>query len=263
MLKKLLIASAAVVIGLVILKKTDFGSLVQVWWKDTGCWASRQVSPETRIKQLKHEITKIDHDVKTAINNLVRQEASFKMLKDEVDSLRTVQDQRRKDLLVLVDLVEKGPTEVLFKKQTYTPDEAQSQLDYLRTSFETGKEALKAKDQLLKIKAKQLEVADQRIFKIQEKKTELTNLVAKMEAQLELIRLKQVENNTIEVNDSQVNKCIVLQDNLKRMLIEEEARAEKYARFGLTPSKQAPVKDDRSRTDSINAAKAALADEVK
>jgi len=263
MLKKLLIAAAAVVIGLVVLKKTDIGSLAQVWWKDAGCCLSRQVSPETRIKQLKHEISKIDVDVKSAINNLVRQEASYKMLKDEVDSLKMVQDQRRKDLLVLVGLLEKGPTEVLFDRQTYTSDEAQGKLDFLRTSYETGKGALKAKDDLLKTKAKQLEIADQRIFKIQEKKTELTNLVAKMEAQLEQIRLKQVENNTIEVNDSQVNKCLVLQENLKRMLMEEEARAEKYARFGLTTTRQAPVKDERSRTESINAAKAALADDVK
>jgi len=217
---------------------------------------------QTRIKQLKQEIVKIDGDVKTAVNTLVREEAAYNKMKEDVEALKTVQEQRRKDLLALVELVEKNATEpVAFKNQTYTPDEAQSQLDFQRVRYESGKKSLKAQEQLLKTKHTRLKVADQRIFAIQEKKTALTNLVAELEAKLELLRLKQLENTAIEVDDTQVKKCQELYENLSQKLREEEIRGEKYLRYGLIEKEAPASKDDRSRIESINAVRAALSDD--
>jgi len=261
MLKKLVIAAAAVVVGTLVIKFTDFGSLVQVWWKDLGACCQRQIPPETRLKQLRMEIGKIDGDIKSAVDKLVTQEVAFKRLKENVEDLKVEQKQRKEDMTALIGALEQDNTRVSFKKESLTAEAGQHKLDTLRAKFEIGKESLKVKEQLLKTKTEQLELADQRIRKIKDKKVELTTLVEKLEAQLELVRIKQMDNK-IEVNHSQVSKCEVLSERLKEMISEEELRAEKYAQFGLTtdaPSRAA--KDQRSKAESLKAARAALAED--
>jgi len=263
MLKKLLIAAAAVVVGLVIVKKTDLGSLAQVWWKDAGGWCSRQVAPETRIKQLKLEIAKIDTDIRSATNSLIKQEVAYRELKGDVEGLKTVQEQRKKEMVALMEALESNTTKVVFQNQSYSPDVALIRLDSLKRAFETGKETLKQKEENLKFKTGQLEVADQRIKRIQSKKEELTTLVAQLESQLENLRLKQVDRN-ITVNDTQVSKCENLARNLKTMLAEEEIKVEKYARYGLLPTDPQSTKENRvTREETIKAARAVLADDEK
>lgn len=261
MLKKLVIAAAAVVVGLLIVKKTHVGSLMQVWWKDTSCWVTRQVPPETRIKQLKIEVDRIDGDIKHAVNQMVKQEVARDELRQEIEGLKKRQDQRKKDVKVLKDGLEQGSTKVSLNGHTYGETSAQFRLDGLVAEFKTGAEALKVKQELLKSKDEQLDLADQRITRIRQKKGELSELVVKMESQLELLRLKQVDNSAIEVNDTQVNKADLLAQDIKRMLAEEEKKAEKYARYGLTVTAPRTETEDRTRAESIKAAKEVLADE--
>jgi len=259
MLKKLVIAAAAVVVGLVILKRTDLGSLMQVWWKDAVSVAQRQIPPETRIKQLRMEIGKIDNDIKAAVDTLVTHEVAFERLKDNIEGLKARQKQRKNEMTALIDALEQDNTRVSFKGQNLTAAAGQNKLDALRAEFEIDRESLKVKDQLLKNKGDQLDLAVQGINKIKDKKVELTTLVEKLEAQLQLVRIKQLDSK-IEVNDSQVSKCEQLSEQLKQMIAEEEKRADKYREFGLTTD--APTRkttDQPSRAESIKAAKATLA----
>jgi len=262
MLKKLLIATAAVVVGLLIVKKS---SLVQVWLKDTTCWFSAQVSPETRIKQLQLEIGKIDGDIRTAANSLIKQEVAYKELKGDVEGLRVRVDQTKQDMLTLIDALEKNSKQVSFQGQSYSNEVAQIKLEGLQVKYENDKKTLKLKEQNLEVKTKQLELADQRIKKIQTKKEELGTLVVQLEAQLANLRLQQVDNN-VPVNDSQVSKCENLARNLKNMLAEEEIKVVKYQRYGLLPqnnAEQNAAAEKRTTKESIKAARAALADEDK
>jgi len=265
MLKKLVIAAVAVAVGLVVLKKTDVGSLMQVWWKDASTCCARQVPPETRIKQLKMEIGKIDDDIKTAVNALIQQELAHRDLKRAVESLKAEQTARKADMKVLIDGLEKESTRGAFKNEDLSSDRAQVKLDSLRAQYEAGKEALKVREQLLKSKTEQLELVEQRITKIKDKKGELTDMVAKMESQLELVRMKQLDSRAIDVDNSQVSKCEALHENLRKLIAEEELKAEKYAKYGLTPAApETAVKEQRStRADTLKAARAALAEEAE
>lgn len=262
MLKKLLIAAAAVVVGLLIVKKS---SLVQVWLKDATSWCSSQVSPETRIKQLQLEIGKIDNDIRSAANSLIKQEVAYRELKADTDGLRARQDQTKKDMLTLIEALETNSKQVSFQGQSYSSEVAQIKLEGLQAKYENDKKTLKLKEQNLKVKTEQLELADQRIKKIQSKKEELTTLVTQLEAQLANLRLKQVDNN-VQVSDSQVSKCENLARNLKNMLAEEEIKVEKYARYGLLPTateQAGTAEKQRTTKETIKAARAALTDEDK
>jgi len=260
MLKKLVIAAIAVVVGLVVLRN----SLVQVWLKDAANGLSRSVSPETRIKQLKMEISKIDEDTRTAVNHLIQQEIAKRDLQKAVASLKAEQTQRKADMKVLIEGLEKENTAVTFKGDDLSPVRAQVKLDSLRSQYETAKEALKMRESLLQSKTEQVDALDQRITKIKERKGELTDMVAKLESQLELVRMKQLDSRAIDINDSQVSKCEALQDNLRKIIAEEELKAEKYAKYGLTHSAPELAKEKRpSKNETLKAARAALGEETE
>jgi chromosome segregation ATPase len=262
MLKKLVIVAAAVVVGLGIIRFTkvgrECGGLAELWWSKSGDWAKNSISPETRIEQLEMEIGKINRDIRAAINKRADLKADYVMLKDEVDALKAKQEQRKKDLLVLADLLEQGSPQVVFQGYSYVAKTAQQKLDGLKTAFETGEQSLKAKSNLLAAREERLVLAERQILKIQQKQTELTQLVDQMKTQLANIRMKQMENNTADFDESQVSKCVSLQQDLKRMLLKEEALAEEKARFLGTPV-TVPARDESSIADSIKAARAAVA----
>lgn len=257
MLKKLVIAAAAVVVGLVILKKTDLGSLMQVWWKDAVSCAQRQVAPETRIKQLKMEIGKIDEDIKTAINGLVKVEIAHDKVKADLASLKSTQEQRAKDMQTLATALKQSSKEVTFNEQRLQADIAQNTLRSLTTQFKTGKEQVKEMEERFGVLAEQLQLADEQITKLKNKKDELIAVAGKLESKLARLRIKQLDTG-VEVNDTQVNKCERLANMTDEALQEMDKRAEKYARYGLTPTTPT-VKVQKNKEDAIKAAEAELA----
>ena len=260
MLKKLLITAAAVMVGLLIVRKTQVGSLLQVWCKDATHWASRQVSPETRIKQLKIEVEKIDRDIKKAADQLIVVEVDRRNLKSDLDGLRAKQNQRKGEMTALISGLEKPNSPVSFNEQVYSPDSAQRRLDGLTAEYEIGQKALKAKEELLRNKDALYDTTDQRILKIRAKKEELQALVGQLETQLELLRLKQMETQ-IPVSDSQASTADALGQDIKQMFAEESIRAETYRRYGLSPVNTKPAKEEKTKAESLKAAREALANE--
>ncbi len=175
MLKKLVIAAAAVVVGLVIVKKTDLGSLLHVWWKDAGGWCSRQVPLETRVKQLKLEIGKIDDDIKSAINQSVRIEVEHDKLKADVAGLKAKQEQRAQEMKDLKETL----------RLTSSPAQKDSNtLSSLTRQYNTGKAELANREKRLADLAEQIELADEQITKLKNKKDELLARASKQESDL-------------------------------------------------------------------------------
>jgi len=79
-----------------------------------------------------------------------------------------------------------------------------------------------------------------------------------MKTQLANIRMKQMDNNTADFDETHVSKCVALQQDLKRMLVREEALAEEKAHFGLATPVTVPARDESSIADSVKAARAAV-----
>jgi len=256
MFRKVFIALAVVLVGLVILKKTTLGSLVQVWCGDAWKCVGHSVSPETQIKQLRLEIAKIDEDVKRAVNNVVRVEMARKDLSAEVEALKDTQEARKQEMRVLVKALKEGTSTVSFKNSTYSGNAVQDRLDTVRKVFERDRDVLKQKEQMLQTKTEHLQAAEDQIAKIKEKKVELQGLVEDLELNLERLRLAQTETN-IQVNDGQLRKAQELYQSIRKRLAEEEVRQEQYAKYGLT----GPLKKEKERApkaSSIEAADRAL-----
>jgi len=245
MFKKLFLAAVALVVGLSIVKYTQFGSLVQVWWHDASSSVARQIPPEVQIKQLTLEIDKIDRDVKKNLSRLAAQEVDCQMLDERVAALRTAQKQLKEDIVDMEKLFDARTEHVAFHGVAYRPSELARKLDSAANLYASRKAELKAKDQLLTDKKQTLEAVHQRIGAMRDQKEQLRVTVARLETRVENLRLKQMETK-VDLDDSQVGKCNELANQIEERLRKCEMEAKLQAEYGYrTPS---PVLDREPKT---------------
>src|SRR4051794_32295058 len=101
MLKKLVIAAVAVVVGMAVLHKTRAGSMMQVWWHDAKTFVERQVPPEERIKMLQVEVQKIDKDIRHNISLVADKLVGCESLEKDVVALRDTVAHNRDEVATL------------------------------------------------------------------------------------------------------------------------------------------------------------------
>jgi chromosome segregation ATPase len=261
MCKKLLVAAVAVVVGLTVVKHTQLGSLLQVWWKDAKISVEKQIPPEVRIKQLNVEIDKIDRDIKKNLSRLAQQEVDCQLLDEKVVALRASQKQLREDVASMEKLLDQPKTErVAFNGVTYRNSELARKLD-AATSLYTGRKAeLKAREELLTEKKRTLEEAHQGIGRMRDHKEQLRITVARLETRLETLRLKQMEAK-VELDDSQVGKCNELASKIEEQLRRSEVEAKLQEKYGYRNT--TTVDHDAKTTEEVlKAARRALQDET-
>ncbi len=257
MSRKLIVVGLAVVVGLFVLKKTELGSLLRVWWGDCKSHLEASVSPETRIKQLRQEIHRVEDRLKQAARQQTRLEVSYDNLRKEVEALRSTQSQRQKDMRVMLDALEAATGFVTTDGKQVDAADVQSRLDQTTRAYQNAKETLRAREEILAARKQVVDASDERIQQTRQRQQELIVVVEKLEAQLELLRLKQAENRSpVDGNDlAEAERLLGL---LQTRMQEEEKFEEVNARYGLTPPRTKPTSPTLEETK--NAARQALSD---
>jgi chromosome segregation ATPase len=262
MCKKVLIAAVAVVVGLFLVKKTELGSLMKVWWKDARAGLERQVPPEVQIKQLNEEIEQIDKDIQKNLGRLATQAADYDVLETKVARLRTLQEERKTEIRELMGKISKevGTERITFNNRKYRPSELTRKLDLTVSLFNSKKEQLKGLENLLQSKRRTLEVSRQRIDEIFAQKEELKTLVAKLETQVEVLKLKQTES-TVQLDDSHLGRCKDLVQKIERRLAEETKLVELKQEYGYDKKPRVFAKETRPTADVLKEAEKAIQDD--
>jgi chromosome segregation ATPase len=256
MCKKLLIAAIAIVVGLSVVKHTQLGSLINVWWNKAMSKVEAQVSLDDQIGQLKGEIDKIDVDIKRNLGKLASQEVDCQDLEKRVDHLRASAKQLDKDVADMMAALEAKTEKVSFKGNTYRPSQLARKLEAGTKDLKRCKTELIAKEQLLADKTRTLEVARDRVRAMRDQKEQLRVEVAQLETQCELLRLKSMEAK-LDLDESQVGKCNDLARKIKTRLRKLELEAKLQADFGYQAA--APAVDNEPSIDEVlKAARKAL-----
>src|SRR5262249_49802749 len=112
-------------------------------------------------------------------------------------------------------------------------------LESVKARYEDRSKALEAKELLITS-------LDKQIRKMQQKQSDLLALADKLEAKLQQLKLKQMENS-VAVDNSKVAEAEELAKQIEKRLAEEDFKAEEYAKYGLTnatePAKAEPKKN--------------------
>jgi chromosome segregation ATPase len=261
MCRKLFLAAVAVLVALVVIRKTELGTLLQVWWNDARSDWKKQIPPEKRIQMLKVEIAKINDDISRAVTHLATLKTDREELSRSVENLRGKVADRKKTLKAMVEALENGNTYVSAGEELKA-NELEARMNLVRKDLDTSKSALKFREEHLKLKSEAYQAASDSIRAIQQKKNELETLVVNLEVQVEQLKMKKVENNWV-LDTTHVSKAEALYAEIQRDLNVEKNKAELYDEFGLTSKRPTTTEEPAAtRQESLKAARAALEEEV-
>jgi len=260
MCKKLCLAVGAVIVGLLVITFTGIGTLMQVKWHETRNWMDRQVPPETQLKQLQVEISKIDQDIQKNIKKVSAQEVEKDRLESNLAKLKDDQAALRAEITAMSKSLDSTETKVAYKGRNFSKSELAMRLESRVNDYDRNKTELKTREQLLAAKRQGLDLAHQRLREMKNQKEELRVLAAKLEARIEDVKLKQVDC-PVSIDQSQVSKCRALAEKLDRQLAEEEKNSELLKVYGYDRPTTSSLSDEKSPEDVLKAAKKALQDD--
>jgi len=238
MCRKLIVVGLAIAVGMIVLKKTELGSLVRVWWGECRTHLDASVSPETRVKQLRQEIAQSEKRLERAAKEQSRLEVSFEALQREVDALKATQTQREKDMRAMLAALEAETKLVAFDGKQVEASELQKRLDQSTRVFKTVRETVKAKEEVLAARKEVVEASDARLAQMKQRQAELVVVVEKLDAQIALLRMRQTDNKSaVKGNDfAEADRLVGL---LHNALAEEAKFEEVKARHGLAGRNEA------------------------
>jgi len=242
MFKKFLVVSVlAVVVGGFFLTSTEAGRAVlsktrpgetllikwDRWWERKE---KKLLTPEDRITQLRREVKKIDQSIKDEISELAEMEVKYEAEERSVKSLRTRQDILESRMTLLEVGIEQKKTQVVFEdKKSVSSNEFARELVKLTKEFETGKKTLETREQILKARKEAVETRHAKVKAMKEARDELLVAIEELEAEIELMRLKQVEGRTGD--DNSVGRTQELLDKTRARVRVLKKEAELNARY--------------------------------
>jgi predicted nucleic acid-binding Zn-ribbon protein len=260
MLKKLIIAAVAVIAGLVVLNQS---SLVKTYWSKFCHSAKRMVPPERRLEQLNIEIANIDKDIKKNLSRLAAMEVEANMFEDRLNEARKEQAHVRADITDMRKALEAGGEKVVFRTSPISASRLTDRLEIAVTKFTGLKERIKAQEKILKNKRHTIEVAHKRISDMKDAQEKLRNTSSELENHLEMVRLKQVQNQDLTIDDSgALSKAIDIAKDVEIQLRTAEKEMELQAQFGYA-DKVPEEKPSRNREEVLKSARQALEEDSK
>jgi len=250
MCKKFLVVSVlAVVAGGLFLTRTQSGSLFRAkwdrWWDRTE---KKVFTPEDRVGQLKLEIKKIDQAIKDEISELATLETRYEADEREVRNCRIKQDILEGKMTLLETAIEQKKSQVTFEdRKTVPASDFARELVKVSKEFEAGKKKLDVAEQILKARKEALDARHAKITAMKQARDELTVAVEQLEAEIELMRLKQVEGRTGD--DQIVGQTQELLNKTRTQVRVEQKKTELTTRYedpkAVTPG-ESKVSDEEA-----------------
>jgi chromosome segregation ATPase len=193
MLKKMLIAAVAVLVGLAVVSSpTWLGSLLRTKWRNCQAWVQEQVPLETEIQRIRGELARMTEDTRCQYDALAREMVAVEDLKADIATGEASLAERKKHVLSLRDDLANGRFNV-----KHGEDGRSVLKGRLVREFETYKaceENLKAKRKLLEARETGLSAAQEQLKALRETREQLKVELARLEAEVKTLRVAQTRS---------------------------------------------------------------------
>lgn len=213
MLKKLLIAAVAVMVGLVVLRKTELGSLMRVWWKKATVCARNKVPIETEIESLREQISQLDRSTKEHFSAYAEEAVAVDNLEANVKTLQAKLEEQERSILTMRKDLKSDTATISYGDNTYSRDEVTRQLKHDWEQYQRGLVHLKARKEALKARKQALQLTKEQSEAMKEARSELVAQLDQLEAELKTVRLAQTRSHT-PLDDSDLSQ---IKDGVSRV----------------------------------------------
>jgi chromosome segregation ATPase len=260
MLKKLLIASVAVIAGMVVLTKVTKIS-PKIWFGDCCRSVRNMVPPEVQLKQLKADIENIDKEIEKNLCTLARMATEVDQFGEDLGRNRDRQAHLKADITDLSKALKDRAELVVFRGKKCDADDLTRKLEMHVTEYNCLKEKVKVQDQIFSQKKRTLATAKDRITAMKNEQERLRFLALRLENELELVRMKQIQNQVTDFDDSALSRAQQNAKDVESRLREIDKLIKFKKEFGYTDSTTPETIKGKSREEVLHSAKAALQDE--
>jgi DNA repair exonuclease SbcCD ATPase subunit len=243
MLKKIAVATLAVVGGLFILNSTHLGAYARTALHKIKATAKKQVPLEFQLESIRNEAAQLIPEMKNHLTAIAGETVAIQNLREEIVDIRTHLDKQKDNLRTMNDELKSGEQKVSFNGRVYSADRMREIVARNLESCKRCTDELKAKESLLEAKERSLDVAREQLGSMRSQKEQLEVQIAQMEAELKTLRLAQCKSN-FHLDDSRLTRIkAALQDVRTEIRVQEKA-AELFAAWegdGSTIESKKPV----------------------
>jgi DNA repair exonuclease SbcCD ATPase subunit len=207
MLKKLGIASAALLVGLLVVTQTRVGQklygLGELAVNKLFTCADKSIPLDVEIDRIASEVDKLDKDIVRSFDTLAVELRDVEKLKKDVEDLRTNLSGRLTALDRMNRDLKKGDTEIVYQGQTYPASRIQEKFAQDWRSYKVSEEHLKVKEKLLAQKQTHVDAIRTKINNMRDVKEQLKTELARLKTELEAVRLAQTQA-PVQIDDSRL-----------------------------------------------------------
>jgi len=219
MFKKVVVTGLAIVAVLFVLHKLELDIWIKHWVKQTKTDIKNSIPEEARLDDLRDEIAKIGPEIKKARIVVAREIGDVKELRDEIEKIKGNLAKREETLRELDAKLDATPkaTKVSIGKKEFDREDVEADLNRQWVSFKQSKEMLQAKEDLLKSREENLNVAKAELQAMQDKEAELTADADALSLRLRKLRLAQTQEN-VQVKSNHLTAAMQKRDELKKQV---------------------------------------------
>ena len=258
MIKKLLIAAAAVVVGVVVLTRVTKISPM-VWLGECCSSARKMVSPDLQLKQLKKEIVNIDKDIVKNIGRVAGMEIEVENFEKDLNGQLARQGRLKAEMEAMRKSLETNNTRVVFHGDKMAASDLTRKLHRCTNEYVTLRETNKIHEKVLEQKKRTLETAHDRLAKMQQEQVRLNLVAERLAGHIEAVKAEQM-TTPVEFDDSSISRCHELANDIEARLNTAEREAKLLRKYGYS-SGEAAIEEANNREEVLKAANKALREE--
>jgi len=203
MIRKIAIASVAVVAGLFILNSTHLGSYARTAWKKVKATAKAQIPLENQLEVIRNEVSQFMPELRKQVSGLAAETVAVQGLRHEIVDIRTNLDKQRTKIVAMKDELRTVKTGL--EGRSSSGDRLRSRLERDVASYKRCADELKAKESLLEAKEQALEADKEKLANMRSQKEQWEVQIAQMETELKLLRTAQTKC-AFQVDDSKFER---------------------------------------------------------
>jgi chromosome segregation ATPase len=260
MFKKLLIATVAMIAGTVVLSKVTHIS-PKIWFGDCCKAVKNMVPPEVQLKQLKADIDNIDKEIDKNLGTLARMATEVDQFGEDLACNRNRQAHLRADITDMHKALKDQAERVVYRGRSTDADDLTRKLEMAVTEFNCLKEKVKVQEKIYTEKKRTLSAAKERITAMKNEQEKLRVLAVRLEHELELVRMKQIQNQVTDFDDSALSRAQQNAKDVETRLREIDNLIQLKKDFGRTDATALETIKGKSREEVLHSAKAALQDD--
>ena len=191
MCKKVLIAAAAVIVGLIVVKGTWVGSHLRNNACKLGNYIKTSVPPEDEISRLRMEVQNLQKDDDRHVDKVARMAVDLEKMERDVAKVKV--GLAREEGRIREARKEMGESAfVVFGGSRYTRDDLR--LD--AQAFKTAEDNLKSREEAVAAKRRHLTLEKKKLAELQTTRNEMLNDLQRLETELALERQAQATSES-------------------------------------------------------------------